>query len=61
MSALHDPAIRFVSGIFPDLIAGPIVRHDDLLGQLSRRAILDVRWQNMVVGVSIILGGNGLS
>jgi hypothetical protein len=55
----HYTPLQYVSylAFFPHLIAGPIVRHNDLVGQLSRKSILEPRLQNLVCGLSIVLIG----
>ncbi len=42
---------------FPHLIAGPIVRHDNLIMQLSRRQLLTPKAENLLSGIAIILIG----
>lgn len=42
---------------FPHLIAGPIVRHNDLIGQLSSRRLLQPSSANLISGTAIIMIG----
>lgn len=42
---------------FPHLIAGPIVRHNNLIGQLSSRSIMTFRAENLLSGFAIIMIG----
>lgn len=46
----------FVS-FFPQLIAGPIVRHKEIIPQFMRSERLSPRWSNVAVGVSIFAIG----
>lgn len=42
---------------FPQLIAGPIVQHYELVPQLQKNNSLTLRWQNVAVGISIFIVG----
>lgn len=42
---------------FPQLIAGPIVHHSDILPQFMRRENMSPRWSNFAIGLSIFAIG----
>ena len=42
----------FVS-FFPQLIAGPIVKHKDIIGQLNLKEIANINYKNIAIGLSI--------
>ena len=42
---------------FPQLIAGPIVHHSDILPQFMRRENMSPRWSNFAIGISIFAIG----
>jgi alginate O-acetyltransferase complex protein AlgI len=51
--------VQYISYIafFPHLIAGPIVRHDTLIKQFSRKTILKINIENLFSGLTIIMIG----
>ncbi len=46
----------FVS-FFPQLVAGPIVHHKEILPQFARRDVMAPRWENFAVGSSMLILG----
>ena len=42
---------------FPQLIAGPIVHHNEMLPQFSRRTAISPQWSNFAIGISIFAIG----
>jgi len=43
----------FFVTFFPQLIAGPIVQHDEVLPQIAKERWKPVRWENLQVGLTI--------
>jgi D-alanyl-lipoteichoic acid acyltransferase DltB (MBOAT superfamily) len=44
-------------GYFPHLIAGPIIRHNELISQFSRRRSADERYDDLAVGITLFTIG----
>lgn len=42
---------------FPQLIAGPIVHHDEMMPQFANREVARFRWPNIVIGLTIFAIG----
>ena len=58
----HCPRYSFLQyssylAFFPHLIAGPIVRHNNLINQLHSKTMLDLKSENMLSGIAIIMIG----